>query len=56
MGVTPETILAVVAVINAVGANLALLIHALRVPYRESPEKEAAKAAAIMPRQKQNHP
>jgi hypothetical protein len=33
---TPELLLAMVALINAVGGVAALVIHSLRVPYRES--------------------
>lgn len=38
---TPDLILALVALINSIGGVVALIIHALRVPYRESSAKEA---------------
>lgn len=41
---TPELLLAYVALINAIGGVVALIIHALRVPYRESTAKEAEHA------------
>lgn len=37
---SPEQMLALVAVINALAAAIALIIHALRVPYRESDKME----------------
>jgi hypothetical protein len=39
-----DQLLATVAVINAVAAAIALIIHALRVPYRESNAQEAVRA------------
>jgi len=42
--VTPDLLLAAVALINAIGGVVALIIHALRVPYRESSAKEAEHA------------
>jgi hypothetical protein len=38
---TPDLVLAWVALINAFGGVVALIIHALRVPYRESNAAEA---------------
>jgi len=38
--ITPEMLLALVALINAIGGVAALIIHALRVPYRESNAQE----------------
>lgn len=37
---TEQQLLALVALINAVGGVVALIIHALRVPYRESNAQE----------------
>lgn len=45
MGITADQLLAVVAVINAVGSVIALIIHAIRVPYRESAATEQMQAA-----------
>jgi hypothetical protein len=42
--ITPDLLLAMVALINAVGGVVALIIHALRVPYRESAAVEAVHA------------
>lgn len=42
---TPELLLAMVALINAVGGVVALIIHALRVPYRESAATESVRAS-----------
>lgn len=42
---SPEQLLALVALINACGGVIALVIHALRVPYRESAAKEQVAAA-----------
>jgi hypothetical protein len=43
--VTPELLLAAVALINAIGGVVALIIHALRVPYRESAAVETVHLA-----------
>jgi hypothetical protein len=45
MGISADQLLAVVAVINAVGSVIALIIHAIRVPYRESAATEQIQAA-----------
>lgn len=42
--ITPELLLALVALINAVGGVGALIIHSLRVPYRESNAVESLHA------------
>jgi hypothetical protein len=48
--VDSESLLAAVAITNAIGANLALLIHALRVPYRESQAQESRKSTELQMR------
>lgn len=47
---TPELLLAIVAMINAIGSVIALIIHALRVPYRESAATEQLQATDQMMR------
>jgi len=43
-----QQLLALVALINAVGGVVALIIHALRVPYRESAAQEQIHATDSM--------
>lgn len=53
-----QQLLALVALINAVGGVVALIIHALRVPYRESAAQEQVAATDSMIRvraQRQRH-
>lgn len=45
---TADQLLAVVALINAVGVVVTAIIHAMRVPYRESAAKEQIAAADSM--------
>jgi hypothetical protein len=42
--VSSEILLAIVAVINSLAAAVALIIHALRVPYRQSDRDEETHA------------
>lgn len=53
-----QQLLALVALINAVGGVVALIIHALRVPYRGSAASEQTMAidALTRQRQQQNRP
>lgn len=55
MLITPDLLLALVALINAVGGVVALIIHALRVPYRESAATEQIAAADSMIRVRRAH-
>lgn len=51
-----DQMLALVAVINAVGGVIALIIHALRVPYRESAASEQLAATDQMMRLRASRP
>lgn len=44
--VSAEVLLAIVAVINSLAAAIALIIHALRVPYRQSDREEQSHVLA----------
>jgi hypothetical protein len=48
VSISADQLLALVALVNAVGGVVALIIHALRVPYRESAATEQIAAADSM--------
>lgn len=51
-----QVLLALVALINAIGGVAALIIHALRVPYRESAAQEQFHAAESIARVRETAP
>jgi hypothetical protein len=55
VNITADQLLAIVALVNAIGGVVALIIHALRVPYRESAATEQIAAADSMIRVRRAH-